>query len=136
MSDPILIFPCSGIGKSFGTISRDATYCVVEELRKGETDTNCLSLLVAGDEEARCSVKSHRCVSVDGCPNGCAKKTPEASEAKLVASFSVVNILRDNRSLKPGDVTFLDEDGRKLSSLLAKKIALKIDELNHKGVMS
>ena len=126
MSDTILIFPCSGIGKSFGTISRDATYSVVEELRKGETDTNCLSLLVSGDEDARCSVKSHRCISVDGCPNGCAKKTLEASDAKLVASFSVVNILRDNRSLKPNSITFLDEDGRKLSRLLAEKIALKV----------
>ena len=134
MSDTILIFPCSGIGKSFGIISRDATYSVVEELRKGETDTNCLSLLVAGDENAKCSVKSHRCISVDGCPNGCAQKTLEASDAKLVASFSVVNILRDNRGLKPNDVTFLDEDGRKLSQLLAETIALKVDELNQKGV--
>ena len=136
MSDTILIFPCSGIGKAFGTISRDATYSIVEELKKGETDTNCLSLLVADDEDARCSVKSHRCISVDGCPNGCAKKTLEASDAKLVASFSVVNILRDNRGLKPIDVTFLDEDGRKLSRLLAEKIASKVDELNQKGDVS
>ncbi|MCJ7635328.1 putative zinc-binding protein [Candidatus Bathyarchaeota archaeon] len=136
MSDTVLIIPCSGIGKSFGSISRDATYGVVEELKKGETDTICLSLLVADDEDAECSIKSHRCISVDGCPNGCAKKTLEASDAKLVASFSVVNILRDNRSLKPNSVTFLDEDGRKLSRLLAEKIALKVDELNRKGVVS
>ena len=136
MSDTILIFPCSGIGKSFGTISRDATYSVVEELRKDETDTDCLSLLVVGDEDAGCSVKSHRCISIDGCPNGCAKKTLEASDAKLVASFRVVDILRENRKLKPTDVTFLDEDGRKLSKLLAEKIALQVDELNRKGVVS
>ena len=123
VSDTILIIPCSGIGKAFGTISRDATYNVVEELRKGEIDTNCLSLLVADDEDARCSVKSHRCISVDGCPNGCAQKTLEASDAKLVASFRVVDILRENRKLKPNDVTVLDEVGRKLSGLLAEKIA-------------
>ena len=136
MSDTILIFPCSGIGKPFGTISRDATYCVVEELRKGETDTNCLSLLVADDEEVRSSVKSHRCISVDGCPMGCAQKTLEASDAKLVASFRAVDLLRENRKLKPRDVTFLDEDGRTLSRLLAEKIATKVDELNQKGVIS
>ena len=135
MSETILIFPCSGIGKAFGTISRDATYSVVEELSKGEADTNCLSLLVADDEETRRSVRSHRCISVDGCPNGCAKKTLAAADAKLVASFSVVNILRDNRGLKPNDVTHLDKDGRKLSRLLAEKIALKVDELNQKGVV-
>jgi len=53
MSGPFFIIPCSGIGKSFGTISREATYCVVEDLKKGETDTLCLSLLVKGDEDAR-----------------------------------------------------------------------------------
>ena len=136
MSDPILVIPCSGIGKSFGTISRDATYCVVEELRSGETDTLCLSLLVMGDEDARRSVKSHRCIAVDGCPNECAKKQLELSDAKLVANFRAVDILRDNRSLKPKDVTFLDEDGRKLSRILAEKISMKIDELNNEGVIS
>ena len=136
MSDPFLIIPCSGIGKSFGTISRDATYCVVEELRRNETDTLCLSLLVMGDEDARRSVKSHRCIAVDGCPNDCAKKNLVLSDAKLVVNFRVVDILRDNRSLKPNDVTFLDEDGRKLSRILAEKIATTVNELNNKGVIT
>ena len=135
MPDPILIIPCSGIGKSFGTISREAMYCVVEDLKKGETDTICLSLLVIGDEDAKLSVKSHRCIAIDGCPNECAKKSLELSDAKLVANFRVVNILKENRNLKPKEVTFLDEDGRKLSRILAKKIAARIDELNHKGVV-
>jgi len=136
MSDPFLIIPCSGIGKPFGTISREATYCVVEDLKKGKTDTICLSLLVTGDEDAKLSVKSHGCITIDGCPNECAKKSLELADAKLVANFRVVNILRENRNLKPKEVTFLDEDGRKLSRILAKKIAAKIDELKHKGVVS
>ena len=135
MSSSILIIPCSGIGKSFGTISRDATYHVVENLKKNETDTLCLSLLVSSDEDAINSVKSQRCIAVDGCPNECAKKTLEKSGAKLVASYRVVDILRDNKDLKPKSVTFLDEDGRKLSKVLAKKVAIKIDELNHKEVI-
>ena len=130
MSDHILIIPCSGIGKAFGTISRDSTYCVVEDLKKGETDTLCLSLIVMGEEDTGRSVKSHRCIAVDGCPNECAKKTLELSGAKLVANFRVVDILRDHKDLKPNGVTFLDEDGRKLAKILAEKIALKVDELN------
>jgi uncharacterized metal-binding protein len=125
-----LIIPCSGIGKSFGTISRDSTYCVVEDLKKGETDTLCLSLLVMGDEDARRSAKSHLCIAVDGCPNECAKKNLELSGAKLAANFRVVDILRDHRDLKPNGVTFLDEDGRKSAKILAEKIALTVDELN------
>ena len=136
MADPFLIISCSGIGKSFGSISREATYCVVEDLKKGETDTICLSLLVMGDEDAKRSVKSHKCIAIDGCPNECAKKSLDLSNARLVANFRVIDILRENRNLRPKEVTFLDEDGRKLAQILAEKIALKINELNHKGVVS
>jgi len=135
MSDPILIIPCSGIGKSFGTISRETTYCVVEDLKKDETDTICLSLLVMGDEDAKLSVKSKRCIAIDGCPNECAKKSLERSDANLVANFRVIDILRENRNLRPKEVTFLDKDGQKLAQILAGQIVLKIDELNHKGVV-
>jgi len=86
-----------------------------------------------GDEDAKQSVKSHRCIAVDGCPNECSKKCLELREAKLVANFRVTDILREHRNLIPKEVTFLDEDGRKLSRILAEKIALKVDELNHKG---
>ena len=65
---PILIIPCSGIGKPFGTIGRDATFRVVDELRKGRADTNCLSLLVMGDEEATEQIRESECIAVDGCP--------------------------------------------------------------------
>ncbi len=136
MSNTFLIIPCSGIGKSLGSISREATYCVVEDLKKGKADTICLSLIVKGDEEAQQSVKSHRCIAVDGCPNECSKKSLEAQGANIVANFRVIDTLRENRSLKPREVTFLDEDGRKLSKTLAEKIASKIDELDNKGAVS
>jgi uncharacterized metal-binding protein len=136
LSDPVLIIPCSGIGKSFGSISREATYCVVEDLKKEETDTLCLSLLVMGDEDAIRSVKSHRCIAVDGCPNECSKKNLELLNAKLAANYRVVDILRQYRNLKPSTITFLDEDGRKLARILAEKIVSKIDELNNRGSVS
>ena len=130
MTDPIYILPCSGIGKAFGTISREATYCVVEDLRGGETDTLCLSLLVSGDEETRHLIKSHLCIAVDGCPLECAKKNLEFLGAKLAANFRVIDLLKEHRDLKPKSITFLDEDGSKLAKIVANKVALKVDELN------
>ena len=130
-----MVIPCSGIGKPFGTISREAAYLVVEELKKGGADTICLSLLVSGDKDAKFLVKSHRCIAIDGCPNECAKKNLELSEAKLIASFRVVDILRENRYLKPREVTFLDKDGRKLAQILAEKVAMKVDESNRTGAV-
>ena len=127
--NPILIIPCSGIGKPFGTISRDATFRVVDELRKGRADTNCLSLLVMGDEEATRQIRESRCIAVDGCPLACAKKNIEIAGGEIAAYFRVMDLLRENRSLRPRQVTFLDEDGLKLAEMLADKIASKVDEL-------
>jgi uncharacterized metal-binding protein len=130
VSNPTLIIPCSGIGKPLGTISREAAYCVVEDLKKAETDIVCLSLLVMGDDETRRKVKSQRCIVIDGCPSECAKKNLVLSGANLVANFRVVDLLRDHRDLKPKSVTFIDEDGRRLAKLLAEKVASKVDEVN------
>ncbi len=133
MPDPVLIIPCSGIGKSFGSIGREATYCVVEDLKKEDADTLCLSLLVKGDADTIEAVKSHRCIAVDGCPNDCSKKILELRSARLVANYRVIDVLRENRGLRPRAVTFLDEDGQKLAQILADKITSKINELNNRS---
>jgi len=129
MKKPILILPCSGIGKSFGSIARDATFRVCDELRPGKADTLCLSLLVMGDEEARNKVASSKCITIDGCPLECSRNNVERSEGRIAAEFKVMDLLRENRGLKPKEVTFLDEDGEKLSRVLADKVAAKVDEL-------
>ncbi len=129
MKKPILVIPCSGIGKSFGSIGRDAVFCVCDELRRGKADTLCLSLLVMGDEEARRRVAESTCIAVDGCTLECSGNNVESSGAKIAAHFRVMDILRENRGLRPREVTFLDADGEKLSKILAEKIAVKVDEL-------
>jgi uncharacterized metal-binding protein len=133
LTETILIIPCSGIGKPFGTISREATYAVVEDLKKDKTETVCLSLLVMGDEETRNLVKNHQCIAVDGCPAECSRKNIELSGGQLAASFRVVDLLRENRGLKTKNVTFLDKNGKKLAEIMAQKIASKVDELNQGG---
>lgn len=129
MKKPILVIPCSGIGKSFGSISRDAVFRVCDELRPGEADTLCLSLLVMGDEEARRRVSESTCIAVDGCTLECSRNNVERSGGRIAAHFRVMDLLRENRGLRPREVTFLDGDGEKLSKILAEKIAAKVDEL-------
>ena len=133
MKKPILVLPCSGIGKPFGSIARDATFRVCDDLRPSKADTLCLSLLVMGDEEARSKVVSSRCITVDGCPLACSHNNVERSGGNVVAEFKVMDLLRENRGLKPRTVTFLDADGEKLSKLLADKIAAKVDELTEES---
>ena len=129
MDKQILVIPCSGIGKPFGSISRDATFRVCDELRLGKADTLCLSLLVMGDDDARHKVSTSKCIVVDGCPLECSRNNVKRSGGNIVAEFKVMDLLRENRNLKPRHVTFLDEDGVKLSKILADKIAAKVDLL-------
>jgi len=128
----IVVVPCSGIGKALGSVSREATYEVVENLRKGVTDTTCLALIVSGDEETLQLVKNNRCIAVDGCPLQCAANNLKLAGGDLAASFRVVDTLRENRKLKPKSVTFLDHDGQELANLLAEQVAEKVDELLRK----
>jgi uncharacterized metal-binding protein len=65
---PVLIIPCSGIGKVHGLLSREATYLATDEIAPEQTETMCLALLVKGDSEALEAVQSHDCITIDGCP--------------------------------------------------------------------
>lgn len=125
----VIVIPCSGIGKALGSVSRDATYEVVENLRRGLTDTTCLALIVSGDEVTVRLVRNNKCIAVDGCPLECAAKNVKLAGGQLAATFRVVDVLKENRSLKPKTVTFLDPDGEQLANLLATQIASKVDEL-------
>ncbi len=128
----IFVIPCSGIGKALGTVGRTATYEVVEKLRPNKATTVCLPLLTIGDEVVLKLVRNNPCISVDGCPFQCARKNIEASKGKLVDSLMVTDVLRENRGLKPEAVTELGSKGLKLASILAEKIAGRIDEINNR----
>jgi uncharacterized metal-binding protein len=125
----VIVIPCSGIGKAFGSISRDATFEVTENLRKEATQTLCLALLVSGDQESLQLVRDNKCITVDGCPLQCAEKNVKYAGGKLAGSFRVVDVYRENRHLKPKSVTFLDADGQQMALAVAERIGKRVDEL-------
>ena len=125
----VIVIPCSGIGKAFGSISRDATYEVTDNLRKDNTRTLCLALLVSGDQESLELVRNNKCIAVDGCPLQCAEKNIKLAGGDLAGSVRVVDVYKENRHLKPSGVTFLDPDGQQMALALAEKIAKKVDIL-------
>lgn len=125
----VFIIPCSGIGKSLGTVGRKATYNIVEDLRPDQTTTTCLALLTIGDEETLKKIRESPCISIDGCPTQCSKKNIEASKGKLVKSIMVTDILRNHRGLKPEGVIKLNAEGERLASLLAEEVAKEADKI-------
>jgi len=125
----VFVIPCSGIGKSMGTVGRKATYKVIEKLRPQNTRTTCLPLLTVGDQETLKKVRENPCISIDGCPTKCAQKNIEASNGKLIKSFLVIDTIRNHRNLKPEGIIELNPEGDKLANIIAKDVATAVDEI-------
>lgn len=125
----IIIVPCSGIGKTYGTVSREAAYEVIEELRPQTSQLVPLSKLVLGDEEARTAVSENQVITIDGCSLACAAKMVEVSDGSVVKEFAVLDAYRRHRKLKPRGIAELNEGGQQLAQVLAEEVAEVIDEL-------
>ena len=125
----ILIIPCSGIGKPSGTISRTATYYVVEDLLPKKTNTACLALLVIGDEKTRQLVQQSPVIAIDGCPAKCATKGVQASNGQLAASLNVMQLYREHIDLEVKSVVDLGPEGEKMARIVAGKILEEIKKI-------
>ena len=128
-SHKVVIVPCSGIGKSYGTVSREAAYQVTEEDRADQTALVPLALLVMGDEEARAQVAENPAITIDGCKLACATKMVQQSGGQVAQDFAVLDVYRHYRDFKPQGVGSLNEGGEKLADALAKEIDIVVDNL-------
>ena len=128
-SKKVVIVPCSGIGKTYGTVSREAAYEVVEDLRPEGTELVALSLLVLGDEAARNAVKESPAVTIDGCKLACATKMVAESGGVVAEDLAVLDVYRRNRQFKPRGIAELNEGGQLLVSALAGEICEIVDDL-------
>ncbi len=122
-SKPVLVIPCSGIGKVHGLISREATYLVTDELAPGRTDTLCLGLLVKREGEAVAAIQSQYCITIDGCPKACAEKNVQMAGGQSDVSIQVAEAFKKHRGAKPGTPTDLTEDGWAIAGDVAKSVA-------------
>ena len=59
--ETVVVVPCSGIGKPFGTVSREAAYELCEELRPESTRLVALAKLVLGEAGARDQIGRASC---------------------------------------------------------------------------
>jgi len=126
----IVVVPCSGIGKTFGSVSREAAYEVCDELRPEATRLLALSKLVLGDEEALRRVRTGRAVTVDGCKLMCAAKLVEQNGGRFLRQIAVLDVYREHKDLKPDGIAELNEAGKQLARLIADEIAKAIDAVS------
>jgi len=125
----VLVIPCSGIGKVHGLISREATYLVIDELAPEQTKTQCLALLVKGDADAVSAVRSHPCITIDGCPKACAQKNVEMAGGTVVKAIRVVEAFKTHRGAQPGSASGLTNDGWTIAREIADAVAAEVNSL-------
>ncbi len=131
MNEPkkIVIVPCSGIGKTYGTVSREAAYEVIEEMRPETSQLVALSKLVLGDADARSAVAANLAITIDGCKLACATKMVQESGGQVAQDFAVLDVFRRHRQFKPKGIAELNEGGLQLARALAEEVSSVIDNL-------
>ena len=123
----VAIVPCSGIGKTYGSVSREAAYDVTGDLRPEETQLVSLAMLVLGDEGARAALAGAPAVTIDGCKLACASKMVQESGGKIAQDFAVLDVYRRYKQFKPQGIAELNEGGRQLARVMAEEIAIVVD---------
>lgn len=122
-----VVIPCSGIGKAFGAVAREATFRLTDSEHSNKYQTICLPLLMTDDDESMRIVVESDVYTIDGCPKRCASSLVRHAKGNLVMELMVPKILAENKDHKPGSVLDIGEGG----SLLAEDIMKTI--LNHGG---
>jgi uncharacterized metal-binding protein len=125
--ETVVVVPCSGIGKPFGTVSREAAYELCDELRPESTRLVALAKLVLGDPAARELVARHPAVTIDGCKQMCASKMVKQSGGKVAHEVAVLDVFRRHKDLKPEGIAELNGAGQKLARVLAEEVAASLD---------
>ena len=125
----VVIVPCSGIGKTYGTVSREAAYEITETMRPEDTQLVALSLLVLGDESARAAVSASPAVTIDGCKLACATKMVQESGGQVARDFAGLDVYRRHKQFRPKGIAELNEGGQQLARALAEEVAAVVDEV-------
>lgn len=126
----VVIVPCSGIGKTYGSVSREAAYDVTQDLCPETTELVPLTLLVLGNAQARAAVSDTQAITIDGCKLACATKMVKDSGGTVAKDYAVLDVYRRYRQFKPQGIAELNECGQQLAHALAQEIAQVVDELS------
>jgi uncharacterized metal-binding protein len=125
----VVVLACSGIGKVYGAIARETLYELMERVRPGVVVTTCLPLLMVEDPEAKELVAGNPVITIDGCPKSCSLKNLEALGVKAARAYQAIKFYTAHKELKPGGISELDENGRKLAAIAADELAQVVDDL-------
>ena len=127
MTRKALIVPCSGIGKTYGSVARESSYIVTEDLRPKSTQLVPLALVVLGDEDVRQTLVGCPAIAIDGCKLACAAKVVAGAGGNVAHAIQVLDVYRRHRDLKPSGIAELNAAGQELARALADEVSGLVD---------
>jgi uncharacterized metal-binding protein len=127
MTRKALIVPCSGIGKTYGSVAREGAYIVTEDLRPERTQLVPLALVVLGDEEVQQTMAESPAIAIDGCKLACAAKVVAGAGGTVAHAIQVLDVYRRHRDLKPAGIAELNKAGQELAKALADEVSGLVD---------
>jgi uncharacterized metal-binding protein len=125
----VKVIPCSGIGKVFGLMAREAALQVTTRLSPDTAETVCLAHIVTGDDDVKDKVEGCTCITIDGCAALCSAKSVKQAGGIVKAQYRSVDEMRNHRGVNAGTGTSLTEDGWQITDELAEKVSIKVAEL-------
>lgn len=125
--EQVVVIPCSGMGKTYGSVAREAAYELCDGLRPERTRLVALAKLVLGEAEARNLVRTRPVVTIDGCKLMCASKLVTVSGGTVAHEVAVLDVYKRHKDLKPDGIAELNEQGRQLARVLAEEVAGLVD---------
>ena len=132
MKKKVVLLPCSGIGKAYGEMGRQAIYELIEDSGTEEVATACLGRLMIDDPETKALVQGNLVITVDGCAKDCARKNVEFTKKEADGAVRVIDVFKDHRDLKPEGILNLGEPGLKLVHFLARRLAEEVNRVREK----
>ncbi len=128
MDSKVKVIPCSGIGKVYGLMAREAALKTVHELCPEKSEPVCLAWIVTGDQEVKDKIEGRDCITVDGCPKMCASKNVSDAGGIVVEEIKVLDTVKEHKGEKFGSASQLDGCGEIVVSEIASKIADRINQ--------
>lgn len=132
-SSKVKLIPCSGMGKVYGLMSREAVLQTVTTSCPEQAETICLAYLVTGDQEAKLRIENQACLTIDGCPMLCAAKSVAAMGGDVKQQFKVLDVVKEHRGVQPGTATALTDGGWTIVDDIAARLTAKVRELAAEG---
>lgn len=129
----IKIIPCSGMGKVYGLMAREAVLHTVNHFCPAQAETMCLAHIVTGEAEIKASFANQPCITIDGCPKMCSAKSVAAMGGDIKEEFKVLDIMREHKGVQPGTATELTVEGWSIIEEIAAKLHECVRTIQNEG---